>query len=118
MQGTAAGCTPHVLVLHLTEAVLSADAAAVLSRVLVQERLQHSLRQGMHASGSQRRRHQENGNGGNDLALQQMGMLRKVGRVAAAHLDGVVTICGRDDIQVQVAISKLAVADCLQADKL
>ena len=37
------GCAPHILVLHLPKAMLGADTAAVLSRVLVQEWLQHCL---------------------------------------------------------------------------
>jgi hypothetical protein len=37
--------------------------------------------------------------------------------MVAAHLDGV-AICGRDNIQVQVAISQVAIADRLQAVKI
>ena len=114
MHGTAAGCAPHILVLHLAKAMLGTDAAATLSRVLVQKRLQHSLQQQTHVLGS-RLLHADG------EAILVADAVRAVnlhawqaGRMVAAHLDGI-AICRRNNIQVQVAVSQVTIADCLQA---
>jgi hypothetical protein len=46
-----------------------------------------------------------------------MCMPERLGGMVAAHSDGV-PICRRSDIQVQVAIPKMTIADCLQAGTL
>ena len=114
MQDTAAGCAPHVLVLHLAEAVLGADAAATLSRVLIQERLQHSLQQQTHMLGRRLLHANSRAILVANAVRAAMGHALRAGSLVAAHLDGV-TVRRRNNIQVQVAISQVAIADCLQA---
>jgi hypothetical protein len=104
-------CAPHVSVLHLAQAMLSADAAAALSCVLVQKRLQHLLRQQARVcciSDSPTGLRQAKACQCNAIAHAGLTGLCSV----VHHLDGV-TIYRRGHIQVQVAVPQVTIADRL-----